>query len=48
MDGFTTEFFVNEYGQHVVIISDTLEGGALRLYVKEARGLRDWLNKVLP
>lgn len=47
MDGYTTRFFVTS-DQHVVVIQDDLSSGELRLYVKEARGLRDWLNKVLP
>jgi hypothetical protein len=48
MDSFTTRFFINDRDQHVVVIEDELSSGELRLYVKEARGLRDWLNKVLP
>lgn len=48
MDGYTTRFFINDRDQHVVVIEDELSSGELRLYVKEARGLRDWLNKVLP
>lgn len=44
--GFTTEFYVNDLGQQVLIIRERDEGD-LRLFVREARVLRDWLNKVL-
>jgi hypothetical protein len=45
--GFKAEFFVNDLGQHVAIIREHAEGD-IRLFVREASALRDWLNKVLP
>ena len=45
--GFNASFYLNSLGQQVLIIGEREEGD-LRLFVHEARVLRDWLNKVLP
>jgi hypothetical protein len=45
--GFKAEFFVNDLGQHVAIIREHTEGD-IRLFVREARALYEWLGKVLP
>lgn len=45
--GFSTRFHINDLGQQVLIINEGKEGD-IRLFPREARALRDWLNKVLP
>lgn len=46
LDGFSSELFVNTLGVEVLIIRERNEGD-IRLYVREARAIRDYLNKVL-
>lgn len=46
LDGFSSELFVNTLGVEVLIIRERNEGD-IRLYAREARAIRDYLNKVL-
>lgn len=48
--GFSAEFSREERGanREYVILKEFGSDGDLRLYVSEARALRDWLNEVLP
>lgn len=48
--GFSTQVCSEDDGkQYLIIVEDTRANqGDLRLYVEEARALRDYLNEILP